>query len=85
MLLQSGFLADQRVTPTATGVGIFIAEHIDPVPVLHVLAAFRDPDCRLAEALDQLEALDYVRRVGDDADAVYIANPATLGGVAVRA
>jgi len=85
-MIHDAFRNDERVTKTAEGIGVFIAEHLDAVPLGRILSSFRDPDTNLALALDELEALDYVRRIvgcpnPTEWDIFYIPNPATLGGV----
>jgi hypothetical protein len=85
-MIHDDFRNDERITKTAEGVGVFIAEHLDAVPLGRILTSFRDPDADLALALDELEALDYVRRIVGCAnptewDVFYLPNPATLGGV----
>lgn len=85
-MIHDGFRNDERITKTAEGVGVFIAEHADAVPLGRILSSFRDPNHVLALALDELEALDYVRRLvacpdPTEWDVFYIPNPTTLGGV----
>lgn len=86
-MIRDTFWNDRRLTATAKGVGAFIAEHDDAVPLGHLLGFFRDPQLAIAQALDELEGLGYVRRIVPDItepdvwQVFYLADPTTLGGV----
>lgn len=85
-MIRDTFFTDPRVSATAKGIGAFIAEHDDAVPLTHIVDFFRDAPLTIAYALDELEGLNYVRRIkGADnptPDQIfYVANRDTLGGV----